>query len=129
MGRGEDDDLGPEALMCLQERQETILSKGLSDDQARQVRKLESDYKDVFSNKPGYTDIIEHQINTPPRMVAWSGSRNWLYNLWETINKEVDKMLTLGITEPSRSPWRNYLVVVPKPDGNVRLCIDYRRLN
>ncbi|MGL4632137.1 MAG: reverse transcriptase family protein, partial [Leadbetterella sp.] len=49
---------------------------------------------------------------------------------WETqIKEEIDKNLKLGIIRESNSPWSSRLVPISKPDGSLRLCIDYRTLN
>lgn len=43
--------------------------------------------------------------------------------------EEVDRMLSLGVIEESRSPWSSPVTVVSKSNGKSRLCLDARQLN
>ena len=49
--------------------------------------------------------------------------------LKEGVRMEVLKLVEEGIAVPSCSPWASPIVPVPKNDGSVRICVDYRRLN
>lgn len=51
------------------------------------------------------------------------------YAYRESVEKELKEMEESGIIEPSQSEWSSPIVVVKKKDGNIRLCIDFRRLN
>lgn len=37
-------------------------------------------------------------------------------------------MLALGVIEPSKSPWSSPVVLVPKPTGEYRLSVDFRKI-
>jgi hypothetical protein len=45
------------------------------------------------------------------------------------INNKVDKMLAEGLIERSQSPWSSPLIMVKKPNGTYRPCIDFRKVN
>lgn len=42
----------------------------------------------------------------------------------QEFNKKVDKILELGLIEPSESPYCSPVVLVEKADGAWRVCID-----
>ncbi len=93
------------------------------------MAKLQAEFADVFSTLPGRTDLIHHHIETIPVEVA----RSRLYRLPEHKKKvvwdELEAMLELWVIEESHSDWASPIVLVPKTDGSVRFCVDYRKVN
>src|SRR6185437_2727659 len=48
---------------------------------------------------------------------------------WEVIYGEIKDMLKNKVIRHSLSPWAALVVLAPKPDGGIRFCVDYRKLN
>ncbi|KAH9086314.1 hypothetical protein LEN26_020244 [Aphanomyces euteiches] len=47
----------------------------------------------------------------------------------ELMEAEIQQYLDLGLIRPSTSPWASPVLMIRKPDGSIRFCIDYRKLN
>ena len=93
------------------------------------VDQLKLDFSGVFSNLPGKTDLCTLSIDTGESAPIALRPYRPPDRLKDSVREEVDKLLSLGVAEPSYSPWASPVVPVPKKDGTLRICIDYRRLN
>jgi hypothetical protein len=47
----------------------------------------------------------------------------------QEVDKQLKALLQKGLIEPSSSPYGAPVLFVSKPDGSLRMCIDYRALN
>ena len=78
---------------------------------------------------PGVTTLVEHFIplkdSTPVRQRMYRIPERLL----PLLKEEVEEMLSLGVIERSHSEWSNPVVLVPKKDGKIRFCIDFRKVN
>ena len=47
----------------------------------------------------------------------------------KAVEVEIEKMLSEGVIRPSKSSWASPITLVPKKDGSIRFCVDYRKVN
>ena len=109
--------------------EDVSISEELTEQQKEQVRNLLAEFSDVFSGRPNLTHAAAHKIDTGHSLPIRSPPYKVPQKLEEEVNREVEKMLEMGIIRPSKSPWASPIVIVPKPDGSIRFCVDYRKLN
>ena len=50
-------------------------------------------------------------------------------HLKEALKEQIDRWLSQKIIKPTDGPWASPIVAVPKKNGGVRFCADYRALN
>ncbi|KAK9805131.1 hypothetical protein WJX72_001062 [[Myrmecia] bisecta] len=74
-------------------------------------------------------DGVEHHIDTGDHRPIKQQPYRFSKAENDLIDKEVKRMLEEGVIHPSHSPWASPVVIVPKPDGTTRFCIDFRKLN
>ena len=123
------DDIKYCPLRATQTWKDVKISTDLNEDQQREVRQLLEEYSDVLTDIPGKTNLAECNIeltdDIPFRVKAYPVP----YALKKEMDKEVSKMMKADIIESSVSEYASSPVVVRKPDGSVRYCIDFRKLN
>ena len=60
-------------------------------------------------------------VNLPPYRVPMTTS--------SSVKSELDTLLEQSIIEPSNSLWSSPIIPVIKPNGKIRVCMDFRHLN
>lgn len=77
----------------------------------------------------GRTDLINHVIDTgdasPIKQRYYYMSPERL----KELNSQVDEMIELDVIEKSSSPWNSPVTMAPKSNGELRFCLDSRKLN
>ena len=92
---------------------------------------LLEEFSDLFStgDQYGKTTLVEHEINTRDAAPVRCKNRPLNPALESKLREQLDHWLAQDVIESSTSPWSFALLAVPKKNGKIRWCVDYRRLN
>ena len=113
--------------------EETYLNVKIADElmesAARELRGLLKEYEEIFSDVPGLTQLEEHFITLNTNTTIRRKSYPVPFAKVSEIETEVKKMTTMGIIEPSKSPFCSPLLLIKKSDGSLRPVVGFRLLN
>ena len=118
------------------EKKEVKIETTLSPATRKELIDLLQNYSDVFAwsyqDMPGLdTDIVVHRLPLREEcMPVKQKLKRVKPEMLLKIKKEVKKQLDVGFLKVAKYPqWVANIVSVPKKDGKVRMCVDYRDLN
>ena len=110
---------------------EVNIGVDLTVDDKQQLSELLHEFEHLFAfdGKLGECTVLEHQIDTGDNKPIHSAPYRQSYKVRESIQKQIRDWLDAGVIRPSSSPWSSPVVIVPKKDKSMRMCIDLRGVN
>ena len=103
-----------------------------SSNERKQLLKLLEEFSDIFSisrDDIGETKVVSHAIDTEDATPIRCSQRRVPIALEEKVDEMIKELANKGIIRPSDSSWNAPLVIIPKKNGDVRITVDYRKLN
>lgn len=91
------------------------------------IKKLQVDFKDVFSESLGCCTITTAKLHLKdPSVVIYRPKREVPYAIREVVEEELNRLERLNIITPvTYSKFAAPIVIVRKANGTIRICADY----
>ena len=102
---------------------------GFNDTECAEFLDLAQEFSNLFTEALGTTSLVEHHMNLTSNAPVRSKPYPVPYSMRESLKKDIDDMMKMGVIRESNSPYASPVVVVKKRDGSNRVCVDYRKLN
>ncbi|CAG5131383.1 unnamed protein product, partial [Candidula unifasciata] len=109
--------------------QDVEINPILLDSQQQRIREVLTAHSAVLTDKPGRTSLVEFDMKLTSTEPVRQRCYPIPYAKEEALQAEIAHLLQEGIISPSESPYSASVVLLRKPSGEHRLCIDYRQLN
>lgn len=101
----------------------------LSEEQKVALVDVISQFYTTKEGELGCTNILKHRIDTGNASPVVKRPYPVSPFVQREVDLELNRMLSLGVIEPAEGEWANPMVIVRKPTGKIRMCLDARGLN
>jgi len=105
-------------------------------EKTKEFKTLLKEFKDVFAwtykdVKGMFPKLVQHIIELNTSIPPTHQARYRLNpNYATTIKQDIDKLLAIGFIQPlEEATWLSPIMVLPKKNGKLKICIDFRKLN
>jgi len=88
-----------------------------------------NEFQDILTEEHGLMDIVSFGIVTGDVSPIAQRPYNTPLTLREGVDLEIDWLLEKKYIRESYSSWASPIVTVKKPNGRVRLCVDFKQIN
>ncbi|XP_073946873.1 uncharacterized protein [Choristoneura fumiferana] len=108
------------------------IGDNVSESHKHRLLQLLNKYKHCFAAKLGElgcTNVTQMTIDLNDERPIASRPYRLSHHEREQVRSMIDEMLKAGIIRDSTSEYASPIILVRKPDGGLRMCIDYRKLN
>jgi len=113
-------------------KQVEIEREGLSKEELDLGVRIIRKFADIFSKGDedlGHSTAIQHRIDMENDFPFKQRHRRIPPAMYDEVHSHLQQLLSAGVIRQSHSPWASNVVLVRKPDGKLRMCVDYRQLN
>ena len=93
------------------------------------IQKLMVQFQDTLKEEPGMTDLTEFRINTGKASPIAQRPYMTANSLKKGVEEELNWLLERGFIEETCGEWASPIVTVRKPNGKIRICVDFRKVN
>ena len=93
------------------------------------IEVLQQEFSEILREEPGTTDLAVFKINTGDAQPTQQRPYMTANSLKQGVEDEIKWLLDRGFIEESTAEWSSPIVTVRKPNGKIRICVDFRKVN
>lgn len=118
-----------EACVTLNYRLSEVSEINILDKQVEKEKFIQEN-KDIFEGIGKFPDMVKIKLKDNPNPVC-NPPRRVPIKIFDKLREQLKLMVKLELIEPCSEPseWQSNLVVIEKPNGTLRICLDPKDIN